>query len=208
MKKIAFLLLVGFVLILCTDTVGADVDRGDKGQDVIEVQYQLRALGYSLSVDGTFGAQTDRAVRSWQRSNGLIVDGIVGPATSASLAKAVRVSPPPSQPTVPEFSSLCEEMSWYRQQAGLPVAFDAIGFRESRCQNDAPPTNSVAASYRGWWSIGVMHINNRVYGPGAAACGINDQYDYYGTSPAQKRASACFTHVLWSISGMQPWRLS
>lgn len=189
-------------------TASADVDRGDKGQDVTEVQYMLRALGYTLSVDGTFGVQTERTVRAWQRANGLLPDGIVGPVTSASLVRAVRATPPSDTSGgffPPDGMSLCDEMSWYRQQAGLPEAFDRIGVRESGCRNDAPPLSSVARRYRGWWSVGVMHITNRVYGPGAAACGINDESDYYGTSPSQKRASACFAKVLYDNSGMQPW---
>jgi hypothetical protein len=52
-----------------------------------------------------------------------------------------------------------------------------------------------------------MHINNSVYGPGAKACGIYSESDYYGTSDSQKRASACFAKVLYDYSGMSPWRL-
>jgi len=40
--------------------------------------------GISLSIDGVFGDQTERAVKEWQNTNGLTVDGIVGPATWAS----------------------------------------------------------------------------------------------------------------------------
>ena len=208
-KRIAFLVIFGLVLILFTSDVVADVNLGDKGQDVVEVQYQLRAMGYVLPVDGVYGPRTLKAVTHFQRVNGLLPDGIVGPITEASLARAVRVAPPSAaSPSEPSFSSLCEEMSWYRQQAGLPSQFDAIGFRESGCRNDAPPLSVVARRYRGWWSVGVMHINNVVYGPGARACGITSEADYYGTSPSQKRASACFAKVLYDHSGMQPWATS
>jgi hypothetical protein len=206
MRRAAGFMLAVTLMAGVAGTAHADVDRGDRGQEVVEVQYQLRALGYTLAVDGTFGAQTERVVRTWQRVNGLLPDGIVGPVTSESLARAVRVAPPaPSGPSEPTFASLCEEMSWYRQQAGLPEVFDRIGVRESGCQNDAKPTSVTARRYRGWWSVGVMHIYNVVYGPGAAACGIDHESDYYGTSPSQKRASACFAKVLYDNSGMQPW---
>lgn len=49
------------------------------------IQYQLNAKGYSLSVDGIWGAKTEEAVRAFQADNGLAVDGIVGPATRAKL---------------------------------------------------------------------------------------------------------------------------
>lgn len=173
-----------------------------------EVQYVLRANGYVLPVDGIMGPRTIKAIKHFQRVSGLEADGIVGPITSAALLGATRLGVVESSPSIPDFGGdLCAEMSWYRQQAGLPEQFDAIGYRESRCRNDAPPTNSVARNYRGWWSVGVMHIRNKVYGPGAAACGITSEWDYYGTSHEQKQASACFAKVLYDHSGMNPWRL-
>ncbi|SFM85095.1 peptidoglycan-binding protein [Thermodesulforhabdus norvegica] len=56
-----------------------------RGEDVREVQEALVRLGYSLSVDGVFGPETDRCVRDFQKSQGLVVDGIVGPVTRAHL---------------------------------------------------------------------------------------------------------------------------
>lgn len=42
-------------------------------------------MGYSLEVDGKFGTKTQNAVKSYQKNNGLSVDGIVGNNTWASL---------------------------------------------------------------------------------------------------------------------------
>jgi len=50
--------------------------EGSRGQEVIELQ---QALG--IAADGDFGAQTRKAVEAYQRKNGLMVDGIVGPQT-------------------------------------------------------------------------------------------------------------------------------
>ena len=52
-----------------------------RGDDVRQLQQGLYRLGYRLDVDGYFGRQTDAAVRSFQKSKGLKVDGIVGPQT-------------------------------------------------------------------------------------------------------------------------------
>ena len=49
---------------------------GDEGLDVIEIQ---KILG--LHPDGEFGPITDKAVRKFQRDNGLYADGIVGKNT-------------------------------------------------------------------------------------------------------------------------------
>ena len=38
-------------------------------------------------------------------------------------------------------------------------------------------------------------------------CGVTSVSDILGTSDSQKRASACVTFVVWSISGMSPWNL-
>lgn len=49
------------------------------------IQYQLNAKGYNLSVDGIWGSHTEEMVRAFQADNGLVVDGICGPATRAKL---------------------------------------------------------------------------------------------------------------------------
>jgi len=53
---------------------------GSNGATVAEIQ---QALG--VSADGVYGALTEQAVRRYQAENGLLVDGIVGPATWTSL---------------------------------------------------------------------------------------------------------------------------
>ena len=59
---------------------------GDRGPVVIELQTLLFDAGYSPGpVDGIFGTLTERAVRSFQSANGLLVDGLVGTQTLAAL---------------------------------------------------------------------------------------------------------------------------
>lgn len=61
---------------------------GDTGDDVIYLQTLLSSAGEPLKADGKFGTATDRAVRAFQATNGLTVDGVVGPNTWAALESA------------------------------------------------------------------------------------------------------------------------
>ncbi len=74
----------------CKDTV---LRRGDRGAVVEFLQTQLDKDGHRLTrqgkpgagIDGAFGKMTDKAVRQFQRDEGLAVDGIVGPVTWDAL---------------------------------------------------------------------------------------------------------------------------
>jgi len=60
--------------------------QGSTGSVVTQIQQKLRNWGYySGSVDGIYGSKTVSAVKYFQRSNGLSVDGKCGPSTLAAL---------------------------------------------------------------------------------------------------------------------------
>jgi len=76
-----------------TDTTSqpesASLRPGDEGERVRQLQEELVALGYSTGgVDGKFGPATEQAVRDFQTSSGLVVDGVAGVATLAALSSA------------------------------------------------------------------------------------------------------------------------
>ncbi len=58
--------------------------------EVRAVQLRLVAHGLFVPVDGGFGDLTEQAVKSFQRSHGLLVDGEVGALTSAELDKPAK----------------------------------------------------------------------------------------------------------------------
>ena len=64
------------------------LSRGDKGEAVTELQRILVSAGFDIAVDGIFGSKTQTAVKAFQKSRDLVVDGKVGPATWASLLAA------------------------------------------------------------------------------------------------------------------------
>jgi peptidoglycan hydrolase-like protein with peptidoglycan-binding domain len=59
--------------------------QGSKGTYVATIQAALIGEGYEIVVDGVFGPNTDAAVRSFQHTNSLRPDGIVGPKTWNAL---------------------------------------------------------------------------------------------------------------------------
>lgn len=85
------------------------LNKGDHGPRVSELQQQLRQLGVTddkgrrLEVDGLFGPATDQAVRSFQRTHGLEVDGDVGRHTQTALQTARQAADPaPAAPATRE----------------------------------------------------------------------------------------------------------
>ena len=71
----------------------AIIKQGATGSTVKTIQQKLKRWGYyNGAVDGIFGSKTKEAVRYFQRRNGLVVDGIVGPATLKALGMSVNVS--------------------------------------------------------------------------------------------------------------------
>ncbi|MCT7668208.1 peptidoglycan-binding domain-containing protein, partial [Shinella kummerowiae] len=61
--------------------------RGSQGEWVDRLQIALAATGfYLLAIDGDFAGGTEGAVKLFQRSRGLLVDGIAGPKTFSALS--------------------------------------------------------------------------------------------------------------------------
>ncbi|MGK7891480.1 MAG: peptidoglycan-binding protein [Leptolyngbyaceae cyanobacterium] len=92
-------------------------ESGETGATVTTIQRQLQLLGYyDAPIDGDFGSNTEAAVRAFQRSRSLTVDGKVGPQTLSALNAATQASAtsssdshianlPPTTTTAPPASS-------------------------------------------------------------------------------------------------------
>ena len=92
-KKIIFIILL-LVLVVIFDVVlmswNSEVEAlskyGSRGTEVRTIQEKLKRWGYySGSVDGIYGSQTVSAVKSFQKKNGLTVDGIAGTQTLKAM---------------------------------------------------------------------------------------------------------------------------
>lgn len=92
-KKIVFIILLlglvvtfDVVLMSWNSEVEALSKYGSRGTEVRTIQEKLKRWGYySGSVDGIYGSQTVSAVKSFQKKNGLTVDGITGTQTLKAM---------------------------------------------------------------------------------------------------------------------------
>ncbi|HHY38474.1 MAG TPA: polysaccharide deacetylase family protein [Clostridia bacterium] len=66
------------------------VKKGDTGPEVREIQRMLSESGLRVTVDGKFGDRTEAAIKLFQKRNGLISDGVVGPKTKAALQRETK----------------------------------------------------------------------------------------------------------------------
>jgi len=82
------------------------IGSGASGAEVKSIQSILQGQGYNVGpIDGLYGPQTQAAVQAFQKSKGLVPDGIVGPLTWDALQgkPPVSASLPPLAPlAVPE----------------------------------------------------------------------------------------------------------
>ncbi|GAA3573044.1 hypothetical protein GCM10022235_48080 [Kribbella ginsengisoli] len=66
-------------------------NSGNRGADVLAIQYLLQHNGQSVTADGVFGATTVTAAKAFQTAKGLGSDGIVGPQTWGALVPTIRL---------------------------------------------------------------------------------------------------------------------
>jgi peptidoglycan hydrolase-like protein with peptidoglycan-binding domain len=102
---------------------------GARGPAVQELQLRLKALGlYSGGVDGSFGRVTEAAVRTFQRLEGLPVDGWAGPRTMSALRVATAGAPRPASPA----SRVQPALDFGLAQRGAPYVGGGSPFRFGR----------------------------------------------------------------------------
>ena len=91
----------------CDNNPGTLVS-GAKGDRVFNLQKSLTKLGLMLVILTVYSeAKTEAAVKQFQASKGLQVDGKVGPNTQAALCSALQQIPPPIPPN-PTPSTECD----------------------------------------------------------------------------------------------------
>lgn len=196
--------LVVVAAVLCLSTpVHADVSRGDTGPEVRTVQEHLRWYGYvGVKADSRFGPVTERAVKHWQRSNGLTPDGVVDDITAASLGirgEQITITQPPAPPAL----TGCDLARHHRVEAGLPDRFDALIYRESRCSNTAISRTGCC--------VGALQLHHIIFRDHRmidrlATCGAT-WANVRGDDQASWQRQMCAARALYDVMGEGPWRL-
>ncbi len=67
------------------------VKKGAKGGITKLIQERLNSVGFSLTIDGIFGENTNKAIKVFQKNRDLVQDGIVGPNTWEWLLKGTKM---------------------------------------------------------------------------------------------------------------------
>lgn len=98
------------------------------------------------------------------------------------------------KPFAPEGLSLCDEMSFYRVQWGLPAIFDRMGFKESSCKNWVENW-----CCHGYWQLHESFWSN------IPECEVSNIYDLQGTSAISKQRNACAAKYVYDRSGCGAW---
>lgn len=122
---------------------------GDQGPKVTALQLALKSLKYPLSGTGYFGGATDTAVEDFQRSQGLRIDGVVGPDTAKhidAMVAALGASTEVPKPLRPETT----------RPLWLTEAISRIGTLEAAGSKDNPTIvewaqelgGDIAANYK------------------------------------------------------------
>ncbi|MFE5512325.1 peptidoglycan-binding protein [Streptomyces sp. NPDC056529] len=94
------------------------LQKGATGNNVASLQFLLRQQGGSVTANADFDARTKSAVISYQQSQGLAADGIVGPATWSRLV--VSVAPGSTQ------ANAVRALQFQLRKHGYAIAADGV----------------------------------------------------------------------------------
>ncbi|MGA2409968.1 MAG: peptidoglycan-binding protein [Candidatus Binataceae bacterium] len=102
---------------------------GSQGPDVLALQQSLQEKGFSPgALDSHYGGGTQAAVLAFQRSEGLLADGVAGPRTLAALGEVDVPEAPSAIPgvTVAIVSQMFPVTPIGNIKANLPQVLDAL----------------------------------------------------------------------------------
>jgi hypothetical protein len=85
---------------------------------VEHLQRALDRAGHTVLIDGRFGGLTESSVKAFQQLGGMVVDGVVGPATWRGLERYQRQSESGGARAVLGFETFHGDLAWVRAREG------------------------------------------------------------------------------------------
>lgn len=147
-----------------TVPVGRKISKGAKGRVVTAVRARLIATGDldpALGGSDLFDDQLDRAVRAFQARNGLLVDGVIGPATFEALNVSVGER-------IQSIIATMERLRWLPTVLGRRHVFvNVAGFDLNVVENGKVTTTMpvIVGTVRRKTPLFSSEINNVVFNP-------------------------------------------
>ncbi len=153
--------------------------KGMKGANVLQLQIDLRHMGYVLSTDGDFGPKTEATIKDFQKRHGLSVDGIAGPMT---LAKVKDISGIPFQSKIDRWCSGAKIVENARPSRNNPGNLRFIGQKYAVNDNGFCKFDTYQHGYEALRAqiVSACSGNNKYYNPNG---NFYDFYDVY--APAE-----------------------
>jgi len=179
-----------------------DLRRGATGTDVKQLQDSLVKLGYMTQTQvntgyGTFGSQTEAAVKAFQKAQGLSASGVVGPATRDAMTKALAAKPPTSTPA--PTSGLQLDAS-----RGTPLYKQGDPQWGGRALGNASRTISSAGCAMTATAMAISKISGKNIDPGQLDAYLDKHGGYSGNnliwSVAAQAAGLTASRPAWSLS--------
>lgn len=179
-----------------------------RGDWVAEVQSKL-----GVGADGVYGPQTERAVRAFQASKGLEVDGVVGSATRAALGLSGQAAAPAAAETTPVAASSGSAVSAAQAQVGKPYAYGGNGPGAFDCSGltvhafkaagvALPRTSFAQYGVGGEVGRSAIQAGDLVFfdsnGPGASHVGVATGPSSFVSATSRGVMEASFASGYWS----------
>ncbi|MGW2823674.1 peptidoglycan-binding protein [Streptomyces sp. NPDC001443] len=172
-----------------------EILQGQSSGCVTELQNLLNAHGAGLTVDGSFGAATLYAVRAYQSSVAIAVDGRVGPATKVKLYATGGSAPSPITLT----SSACPTEILQGNKSGCVTELQQLlrhfGYG---VDVDGEFGAGTLAAVKSFQSANGLTADGRV-GPSTKSALYNT--DESGSTALDLRSAACPTTITEDQSG-------
>lgn len=192
MRCTTFLFASSLLLLAC-GSVGSSLVVSDDPPSVSLIDpVVLRSTVPVLSDAGSSDASADRIAPIIQEV----------PVPSTTEAPPVGLF---GLPFAPEGLSDCEEMAFYRIQAGLPDRFQQLGWRESNCRNEEGVRTFCCYGY--WQMYFTMHVSDHQGGQVYVRCEVDEVSDYNGDTPLDKQKQACTAKGIFELVGYSAWSL-